>query len=157
MDAALPVIRDSVQLHLQHITQGGDPFEVREARPLDFGHWAAHKLETITNFTLRHGEAVAIGLAIDVLYSQAKLGLPERDTQRILRCLRTLGLPLYHPALAQVDLLFTGLEEFRQHLGGRLTITLLEGVAQPVDVHEIDEAAMRHAIQAVRTYAETQL
>ena len=92
LDAALPMIRASVEFHLAHITRGGDPFEAREARPLDFGHWSAHKLEPMSGFTLRHGEAVALGVAIDSVYSSLALGLPERDAARILRCLGGSGL-----------------------------------------------------------------
>lgn len=147
--AALPIIRASVELHLRHITQGGDPFETREARPLDFGHWSAHRLEALTDFSLRHGEAVAIGLVIDTVYSTLTLGLPQTIAQRIVGCLRELGLPTTHPALANADLLLTGLEEFRQHLGGRLTLTLLRAVGEPVDVHMVDVTAMRQAIAAV--------
>jgi 3-dehydroquinate synthase len=147
--AAMPIIRASVELHLKHITQGGDPFETREARPLDFGHWSAHRLEALTEFSLRHGEAVAIGLAIDTVYSTLTLGLAQASAQRILGCLRELGLPTTHPALAQAEPLLTGLEEFRQHLGGRLTLTLLRAIGEPVDVHTVDLAAMRQAIAAV--------
>src|SRR5437764_57822 len=130
-----PLIRASVELHLRHITEGGDPFETREARPLDFGHWSAHKLEPMTHFDLRHGEAVAIGVAVDTVYSSLALGLPPRDAQRVLRCLRDLGLPLDHPAPPDVETLFQGLEAFRQHLGGRLTLTMLRGIGDPTDVH----------------------
>ena len=77
MDVCLPIIRRSAELHLEHITRGGDPFEMLEARPLDFGHWSAHKLEVLSEFALRHGEAVAIGVAIDTVYSSLALGLPE--------------------------------------------------------------------------------
>src|SRR5688500_9888451 len=38
------LIRRCAELHLQHIA-GGDPFEMGSSRPLDFGHWSAHKLE----------------------------------------------------------------------------------------------------------------
>ena len=69
MQAAGPMIRDSAIWHLKHITQGGDPFEMRQARPLDYGHWSAHKLEPLSDYQLRHGEAVAIGVAIDTVYS----------------------------------------------------------------------------------------
>ncbi|MCA9117186.1 MAG: 3-dehydroquinate synthase [Planctomycetaceae bacterium] len=150
MQAALPVIRASAELHLQHITRGGDPFEMLEARPLDFGHWSAHKLEVMTNFELRHGEAVGIGVAIDTLYSALVLGLPMADAHRTVKCLEQLGLPLNHPILDQTELLFRGLEEFRQHLGGRLTVTMLHQVGQPVDVHEIDQPRMREAISLLR-------
>jgi 3-dehydroquinate synthase len=150
--AALPIIRRSACLHLDHITRGGDPFELLEARPLDFGHWSAHKMEPLTGYALRHGEAVAIGLAIDTVYSSLALGFPERDVARVLGCLRELGLPLGHPVLRAREHLFAGLEEFRQHLGGRLTLTMLRGVGDPVEVHAVDDRLMRAAIDHVAAY-----
>lgn len=146
-EAAGPVIRRSAELHLAHITEGGDPFEALEARPLDFGHWSAHKLEVMTGFDLRHGEAVSIGVALDTVYSSLVCGLPAADAERTLDCLARLGLPLAHPALKNTDSLFAGLEQFRQHLGGRLTLTMLPEVGSKLDVHEIDESAMRQAIR----------
>jgi 3-dehydroquinate synthase len=147
VSATLPMIRASAEWHRRHITLGGDPFESREARPLDFGHWSAHKLEAMTDFRLRHGEAVAIGVAIDTLYSSLALGLPQVDADRVLRCLVDLGFSLGHPALRDIDSLFQGLEEFRQHLGGRLTLTMLRGVGDPIEIHEIDQSRMRAAIR----------
>ncbi|HEX6985666.1 MAG TPA: 3-dehydroquinate synthase, partial [Planctomycetaceae bacterium] len=147
------LIRESAVWHLRHITRGGDPFEALEARPLDFGHWSAHKLEVMTDFGLRHGEAVGIGVAIDSVYSSLRFGLPKADARRVLTCLRDLGLPLSHPALSRTAELFAGLEEFRQHLGGRLTVTMLEGVGRPIDVHEIDLGLMKSAIDRVRRFA----
>ena len=143
----LPVIRDSAEWHRRHITQGGDPFEANEARPLDFGHWSAHRLEAMTDFRLRHGEAVAIGVALDTIYSSMELGLPVEDAERVLRCLNDLGFRLSDPALRDVDGLVEGLEEFRQHLGGRLTVTMLRGVGDPVDVHEVDSEKVREAVR----------
>lgn len=153
--AAGPVIRRSAELHLAHITQGGDPFEALEARPLDFGHWSAHKLEVMSDFELRHGEAVSIGVAIDTVYSSLVCGLPEADAARTLDCLARLGLPLTHPALEDGDALFAGLEQFRQHLGGRLTLTMLPEVGRKIDVHEIDRSAMSEAIERVTAYSST--
>jgi len=147
--AARPMIRASVEMHLAHITKGGDPFEAREARPLDYGHWSAHKLEPLSDYALRHGEAVAIGVAIDTVYSSLAHGLPEADAGRVLRCLADLGFALDHPSLRDVDALLGGLEEFRQHLGGRLTVTMLRGVGDPIDVHEVDRTLMAEAIARV--------
>jgi 3-dehydroquinate synthase len=149
---SIPIIRRSAELHLSHITEGGDPFELVSARPLDFGHWAAHKLEQMTNFELRHGEAVAVGLALDTAYSAEAGLLTPSDAECILECLADLGLPLYHPAMGESDVLFEGLDEFREHLGGRLTIALLKAIGSPVDVHEVDENAMRRAMDQLRTY-----
>ncbi|WP_437188532.1 3-dehydroquinate synthase [Planctomicrobium sp. SH668] len=155
MNAVRPVLYRSAQLHLQHITQGGDPFEALEARPLDYGHWSAHKLEPMTNFELRHGEAVAIGVAIDTVYSSLVHGLPQQDAIRVLRCLEALGLNLYHPLLNETKLLFDGLEEFRQHLGGRLTLTMLTAIGSPINVHDVDREQMRQAIRFVIEFVQS--
>ena len=154
MAVANGVIAESARFHLDHITKGGDPFETREARPLDFGHWSAHKLEPMSDFNIRHGEAVSVGVATDVAYSSLVHGLPEGDARRAVRCLRELGLPVTHELFTdRLELAFDGLEEFRQHLGGRLTLTMLRGVGQPIDVHEVDRPAMRRAIDLVVEWA----
>jgi 3-dehydroquinate synthase len=156
MSVAGPVIRESAKLHLDHITLGGDPFEMLEARPLDFGHWSAHKLETMSGFSLRHGEAVAIGVAIDSVYSSLELGLDADFSERILRSFVDLGFRLNDPSVGDVDVLFDGLEEFRQHLGGRLTLTMLPVPGQPVDVHSVNRDKMLAAIEHVRHFARTE-
>jgi 3-dehydroquinate synthase len=147
-------LRESVLLHLWHITRGGDPFELQQARPLDFGHWSAHKLESITNYGLRHGEAVSIGVAVDTVYSHLQLGLPRSVADTTLSTLLGLELPIWDSALDE-SVIFDGLEEFRQHLGGELTITLIRQIGQPTDVHFIDRGAMREAMQYVAQHAKS--
>ncbi|MEI8213555.1 MAG: 3-dehydroquinate synthase [Planctomycetota bacterium] len=147
--AVMPAIRSSVLMHLHHITHGGDPFEMQEARPLDFGHWSAHKLEQLTKYDLRHGEAVSIGVALDTLYSHLVLGLDRQDAMMAVQALLDLGLPIHHPML-ESDVVFDGLEEFRQHLGGRLTLTMVKSIGQSVSVHEVDRMAMTDAIALLR-------
>lgn len=143
-----PVVRRSAELHLEHIAAGGDPFESQIARPLDFGHWAAHRLEELTAFEVRHGEAVSMGLALDVTYA-ARIGrLSAADRDAVIESLVACGLPVRHPAFGDADAVLSGLEAFREHLGGRLTITLIEGPGRPIDVHEIDDASMRFALDA---------
>jgi 3-dehydroquinate synthase len=153
MTAALPIIRRTALLHLEHITQGGDPFEMLEARPLDFGHWSAHKLESMSGFQLRHGEAVAIGVAVDSVYSSLVHGLPSQDADRVLHCLQRLGISLQAPHLHETETLFRGLEEFRQHLGGQLTLTMLRGIGEPLEVHQVDADRMRQSVRFVLAFA----
>lgn len=137
----------SAELHVQHISSG-DPFELGSARPLDFGHWAAHKLEYLTNFEIRHGEAVAIGIALDSVYSHLKGQISGEELHRIVKLFQTLGFEIYHPALADNDKinLWKGLNEFREHLGGELTITLLEALGKGVEVHEIDFELIKKSV-----------
>ena len=117
------VVETSALLHARHIAEGGDPFETGSSRPLDYGHWSAHKMEQLSDFELSHGEAVSIGVALDTLYA-AKMGmLSEENAERVIRVIEGLGLPLWHEVAELRDekgrrRVFNGLEEFREHLGG---------------------------------------
>jgi 3-dehydroquinate synthase len=150
-EALVRSIRRGAELHLQHIAQGGDPFELGSARPLDFGHWAAHKLESLSSHRLRHGEAVAIGMAIDTRYSVEAGLLSPADGDLIISLLQSLGFRLWDEALELTDArgkprVLVGLEEFREHLGGELTVTLLSGIGKSVDVHHLDERNLLSAL-----------
>lgn len=157
LQAMQQLIYRCAQLHLNHIATGGDPFEQGSSRPLDFGHWAAHKLEQLSDHRLRHGEAVAIGIALDSTYSYLSGWLPALEWQRILQTLVALGFVLYVPELAerlqQPDhprSLFRGLTEFREHLGGTLTLTLLAGIGKGFEVHQVDLEVYRQAVACLR-------
>jgi len=150
------MIRRCAELHMHQIAHGGDPFETGSARPLDFGHWAAHKLESLTRHHLRHGEAVAIGIALDTRYSVLAGLLEPGAEERVCALLELLGFRLWSPALeartAEGGLaVLAGLQEFREHLGGELTVTLLEAIGRGVEVHAIDESLV---VEAIRWLAE---
>jgi 3-dehydroquinate synthetase len=130
---------------MDHIAKNGDPFEFGSARPLDFGHWAAHKLEQMSGFTLRHGEAVAFGIALDVIYARRAGFLNAASAERVLRLLAGLGFELFTQDLQREELL-TGLEDFREHLGGRLAITLLRDIGVGFEVNDMKLELIREAI-----------
>ncbi len=142
----------SAQHHMAHIA-GADPFEFGSSRPLDFGHWAAHKLEKLSDFRIRHGEAVAIGIALDSAYSFLQGRIEEVDLLRIFKVFHALGLSLYTPEL-QEDALLQGLKEFQEHLGGTLTIMLLEKLGKGVEVHEMDAKLIVKALNLLRNWEE---
>jgi 3-dehydroquinate synthase len=149
--AMATMIRRCAELHMHQIGHGGDPFETGSARPLDYGHWSAHKLESLTRHHLRHGEAVAIGMALDARYSVLAGLLPAGGEERICALLEYLGFQLWHPALARTGargewVILEGLKDFQEHLGGELTVTLLAGLGTGVEVHAIDVERMREAM-----------
>jgi len=151
-EAMQRVIYRCAELHVNHIATSGDPFEMGSARPLDFGHWAAHKLEQISEYKLRHGEAVAIGIALDVVYSRRMGFLPAAAAKRVLRLIEELGFDLFANELLHADsegalVVLKGLEEFREHLGGRLTITLLHEIGRGFEVHEMNAATVADSIR----------
>jgi 3-dehydroquinate synthase len=143
-------IRRCAELHLQHIMTGGDPFERGSARPLDFGHWAAHKLEQMSDFKIRHGHAVAIGMAIDVRYSTRVGLLPEDQWRRIFDCLGRLGFQLTLGdwlGNSSANRLLDGLAEFQEHLGGRLCLTMLRGIGHGVEIDAVDRDIMKECVR----------
>ena len=151
-------VERSAILHAEHIAFGGDPYELGSSRPLDFGHWAAHKLEQLTGFELSHAQAVSVGIALDSIYSWKTGRLDGDSAQRILKLLAELKLPLYHAGLELKDdagelLVFAGLEEFREHLGGKLTVLLLKDLGTGEDVHFMDTCLLQHCIKLMKDYA----
>jgi 3-dehydroquinate synthase len=152
MPALAHSIRVGAEIHMRHIATGGDPFEQGSARPLDFGHWAAHKLEGLSDHEVRHGEAVAIGMALDTRYSADVGLLSQAALERVCALLERLGFTLWHPALERLDAdekpaLLHGLREFREHLGGELTVTLLREIGAGVEVNAIDAERMLAALE----------
>lgn len=143
------------KLHMEHI-RSADPFESGSSRPLDFGHWSAHKLEYLTDFEVRHGEAVAMGIALDTVYSNLSGRITKADAQRVIKLIQQLGFELTHPLLQVKEgnsPILQGLEEFREHLGGQLTITLLTGIGSGEEVHEIDPEILKEAAEILNNQA----
>lgn len=155
-DAIGYMIRRCAELHLQQITQGGDPFETGSSRPLDFGHWAAHKLESMSNYELRHGEAVAIGMAIDAKYSLDTQKITYADFSRIINLLNKLGFLIYSPIMWQRNnndklILLEGIDEFREHLGGDLSLTMLNKIGSGSDINAVCRNTMEQAILSLHS------
>lgn len=143
-DAMYSLIHQCAKMHIDHIASK-DPFEKGSSRPLDFGHWAAHKMEQLTDFSLRHGEAVAIGIALDTAYSFIKGMITKSDWEEVVDLIAGFGFRLYIPEIENDQALIDGLEEFREHLGGRLTIMLLESIGKGVEVNEMDTSIILQA------------
>ena len=121
------------ELHVNHIATSGDPFEFGSARPLDFGHWAAHKLEQLSEYRdpSRRGGRHRHRAGRD-LFARRWVIWTRRPPNASSRLLEQLGFELFANELLHVDsenslIVLKGLEEFREHLGGELTITLLQG------------------------------
>ena len=149
------MIRRCAELHMRQIAQGGDPFESGSGRPLDYGHWSAHKLEALTAHELRHGEAVAIGVTLDTRYSVQSGMLPPGADERVYALFKRLGFHLWHPAMESRDargrfLILEGIEEFREHLGGELTVTMLRGIGRGEEVNSLDRDQIMQAMLWLR-------
>ena len=148
------VIRRSAEEHVDHIATSGDPYELGSARPLDYGHWVAHKLEQISAFRIGHGEAVAIGMAVDLIYSKRTGLMSSEDCESVLTLIESVGFDIYDPDLHRTEdgrsVILHGLQEFREHLGGKLTITLVPEIGRKIEVNEMDEDEILASIEELR-------
>ena len=151
------LIRECAALHLQHIASG-DPFELGSSRPLDFGHWSAHKLEQLSDFQIRHGEAVAMGIALDTLYSALSGRLSMEKAERVLQLLLKAGFEITNPLIDirnESSEILKGLEEFREHLGGQLTVMLLADIGLGEEVHDLNFSLLKQASQKLQECQQT--
>jgi 3-dehydroquinate synthase len=78
--------------------------------------------------------------------------LDMASAERILSLLETLGFELFAPELllaggANNLLVMAGLDEFREHLGGQLAITLLRAIGKGFEVHEMNALQVIESIQ----------
>ena len=149
------VVEKTARLHLSHIASSGDPFEFGSARPLDFGHWAAHRLELLSNFTLGHGPAVSIGLALDSTYAMLKGMIGPDERAQIVKGLSDCGLPVWSPLLERTNSagdpdVLAGLEQFREHLGGKLCVTLPDPIGTKREVHSMNLALIKKSIAVLK-------
>ncbi|MCP3861316.1 MAG: 3-dehydroquinate synthase, partial [Phycisphaeraceae bacterium] len=159
-DAMARLVHRCAELHLEHIACSGDPFETGSARPLDFGHWSAHRMEALTDYELRHGEAVSIGMALDCEYAAAIGLIDAGEAELVIEALAAVGLPVWHRVLDRMEpsgrrSVLGGLREFREHLGGELCVTLPDGLGHKVEVHEMDEAILETCIDRLRVKLAT--
>jgi 3-dehydroquinate synthase len=152
------LVRRCAEIHLDHIRENGDPFEFGRARPLDFGHWSAHKLELLSGFRISHGEAVATGVLLDSFYAAKQGWLSSGELALICEGFSESGFRLWFAELDAQDAegqraIFGGLRDFQEHLGGELTVTFPNGLGARQEVHEIDLALMEGAIEELRTFS----
>jgi 3-dehydroquinate synthase len=150
-------VKRSATLHLNHIGNGGDPMELGEARPLDFGHWSAHKMESMSSHSISHGTAVALGISLDTVIANLLNHISEEEKDLILKALYAAGMPLFSSLFEKRDNsgnleVLQGIEEFREHLGGRLCITLPKGIGNRVDIHALDENVVIEAINILKHF-----
>jgi 3-dehydroquinate synthase len=84
----------------------------------------------------------------------ASASCPKNTPLRLVATLRTCGLPVYAPELSMADrrgrlAVLAGLEEFRAHLGGDLTLTVPAPLGSRSELHSVDETLMADCIAAL--------
>ncbi len=152
------LIKRSAVAHLERIRAEGVSFGSGRETPLEFGHWAGHRIEALSRFWLAHGQAVAVGVALDSVYAQRVNLITEDELERILGGLVDMGLPIYTKYLdcrtgAGELKLLAALRDLRRRLGGRLAITLPDGIGHSCPIHSIDVKIVAEAVAYLKERA----
>lgn len=118
------VIARCVELKRDVVMQ--DEFDTGERQKLNLGHTVGHGIEAHSNFTISHGQAVAIGMAI-VAKAAAQYGICSENTlNEILSVIQRFDLPWQTSCTAQE--LFTSALSDKKRAGGTVALVVPERI-----------------------------
>jgi 3-dehydroquinate synthase len=115
----------------------------------------------MSQFRISHGEAVAAGVLLDSIYARMHGWLSADELAQIETGLRQSGFALWFDEFDERNplgerVIFEGLRDFQEHLGGELTVTFPLTIGSRHEVHEIDLAKMEAALQELKGLAAAQ-
>ncbi|RMG92313.1 MAG: 3-dehydroquinate synthase [Chloroflexi bacterium] len=143
----LPLIPDLQSLVVRAITVKrnvvqADPFETGRRAVLNLGHTFAHAIEQVSGYTIRHGEAVAMGLVAAAALS-AKLGFCSATLPgRIMAVLARLGLPVRIPADLSPKALLAAMNTDKKRVRGQMRFVLVRDVGDVFVTGDVPETAV---------------
>ena len=123
-----------------------DPKEKGERAHLNFGHTIGHAIEKLSDFSLLHGECVAIGMTAAAWLSQKKGMLTEAECLDIKQCISDFGLPVSNPQIDPALIAQTTLLDKKMD-SGVVKFILLDGIGKAVINREITLADMEQAVK----------
>ncbi len=128
-----------------------DPIEKGARKLLHFGHAVGHAIEALsleTDGPLLHGEAVSLGMAAEATISANTGLLSSEDLSTIIQALNKAGLPTKIRGYRLEDVI-TRMRSGKNNTGGKLNLTLLEGLGHATYDHEVPESVVKEALRTV--------
>ncbi len=125
-----------------------DPYEKGERMKLNFGHTLGHAIEKYKNFTLSHGECVALGCVAAAFISYKRELLAMEEYYELRDMFVPFGLPISVEDI-DIDQVVSLTKSDKKILGGQIRFVLLEGIGNAVIVYDVTEEEMRSALQEI--------
>ena len=122
-----------------------DPFEQGGRAVLNLGHTTGHALERLSGYTLRHGEAVAIGMVVAARIAEVMEKADDGLAERIAHVLSAAGLPVRCPSLA-VDRVWEAMRHDKKRRGRRLLWVLPRAIGDVTLEREVPDALVRSVL-----------
>jgi shikimate kinase / 3-dehydroquinate synthase len=134
-----PIVRQAMAVKL-HIIQN-DPYERGERASLNLGHTLGHALEQASDFQMRHGEAVAVGMLAAARLAE-QMGLAESGLALTIGdALERLGLPVRLPTGLERSRILAAMSLDKKRQSGKLRVVLPTRVGAARWGVEIDDPA----------------
>ncbi len=142
----LQLVADAVRVKIEIVEE--DPFEAGRRALLNLGHTFGHALELVSEFSLRHGEAVAIGM-VAAASMAVELGRCDAAlADRITHLLDRLGLPVAAPGF-NVDAVLAAMSHDKKRAGKKLRFIIPEALGTVTMIDDPGEEVVRRAIQRI--------
>jgi 3-dehydroquinate synthase len=151
-------IRDTVWRSVERMLEQLAPnlYEDRSfERVVDLGHTFSPLLESVSQHTLLHGEAVAIDIALSSLLASGRGTMTAHESGRVVSLLQSMSLPVWSEHLTP-ETCRLALEEASRHRGGRTNLVLPVGIGSATfvrDSQDIPDAEIGAALRALRGFS----
>jgi 3-dehydroquinate synthetase/nucleoside-diphosphate-sugar epimerase/predicted NBD/HSP70 family sugar kinase/MoaA/NifB/PqqE/SkfB family radical SAM enzyme/adenine/guanine phosphoribosyltransferase-like PRPP-binding protein len=140
-------VEDAAVELLQHLQK--DFYEHDLMRHVDFGHTMAHYFESISNYELTHGEAVAIDILISAHIAKDRGILAGKDLERVVLLYKKLQLPFYHKTI-NLETMWNAVQKAISHKGGRLMMVVPKKIGQTVFIDSLSKEELNKALEFVK-------
>jgi 3-dehydroquinate synthase len=151
------IVGRSIELMLDELNR--DCYEIRGlARLVDYGHTFSPRLEELSGYTLPHGLAVSVDMALSAVIAIELGRLSDADGEAILSGLESMGLPTFVP-LCTSDEMAVAMRSAERHRDGRLNLVVPVGVGRACFIErceDIPTSALEVAVGRLRSRWELQ-
>jgi len=116
---------------------------------LNLGHTIGHAIESRADYSLRHGECVALGTVASCRLSRSLGLLDSTGVDRTERLLAKFGLPVQMPVTIDAEQILETIRSDKKSRAGRVRFVLLEGIGRPVIRHDVTDEAILDAYRSL--------
>lgn len=138
-------IRESLQIK-KHVIEI-DEFDREERNKFNYGHTFGHALESLTNYAIKHGQAVTVGMDI-ANYLSMRQGILDRESYERAHALLTVNFPAYEWHRLDMERYIRFLSKDKKNIGNDLVCILPEGFGRLTKRRMAMDESFRDSLRA---------
>jgi 3-dehydroquinate synthetase len=121
-------------------------------RAVDFGHTFSPIVEMKNISNLLHGEAVILDCIFSSCISHNRGMLSKQSLDRIISLINNFSLPTYHKDFSDIDLLYSGLNDVKNHRNGNQHLPLPAGIGEYRFINDFVFSEIELAVKTMESY-----